>query len=159
MAKSATLKLAPDPTEPARAELAETLARIEELKASLVLNQRDIDQARADIDATIKQIDEARDELAKTPALQKRPIRERISDLESHLQELKEHLQELHAKRGHYPGCLQPLATSLEVQLDFAQQNARRCTGHILQAHPAVLKLNERFRSGSRRGSRPGSDH
>ena len=145
MSAAAKLKPAPDPTEAARGALAATFREIATLRAGLDANARDIDAARASIEAAEKEIELKREELEKTPALERRPLRDRLADLEEHLGDLRTHLQELRVARGHVPGSICAATHSLEHRLEMAQQKALRQRGDILKASPAALKMIERF--------------
>ena len=73
----------PDPTAPARAEPAETLLRIGELRAAINRNLADQDTARENIAHTANELEAVKASLANTPALERRKVRERIGTLRS----------------------------------------------------------------------------
>jgi chromosome segregation ATPase len=143
---SAAHKLkAVDPTAPAREEIRSALSRIQELRAALDLNAKDIDAARAEIRRLESELEEAQKAVASAPALQRRAAQAKADDIAAQLEDHQAHLLELKKHRGHDPAFDRRDWRSLEAKIEDEESRIRECRRQILKASPVVARLVDKL--------------
>jgi chromosome segregation ATPase len=127
----------------ARQPLADSLAKVAELKRLIEANQGEQDAARAEIRAAEATIEKIEESLKSAPALERRGLRKALEESKEHAQDWTDHLDELKRKGG--TGDYIDAFGSLAYKLRNAEDAIKLERSRLLQSHPHVHKLLRRL--------------